>query len=86
MGVAYLRPIDMADQFRIYTLHVSTCGHGNAVRLGLLRGAENFWQGLSKGNNTSAFACFGGPLRFETYRTGLQSARCDAASGFKTNC
>ena len=43
VGVAYLRPIDMADQFRIYALDVSTCGHGNAVQLDLLRGAKNFW-------------------------------------------
>ncbi len=43
VGVAYVRSIDMADQFCIYTLDVSTCGHGNAVQLGLLRGAENFW-------------------------------------------
>jgi hypothetical protein len=43
VGVAYLRSIDMANQFCIYTLDVSTCGHGNAVQLGLLRGAKNFW-------------------------------------------
>ena len=43
VGVAYVRSIDMADQFCIYTLDVSTCGHGNAVQLGLLRGAKNFW-------------------------------------------
>ena len=43
VGVAYRRSIDMADQFCIYTLHVSTYGHGNAVELGLLRGAKNFW-------------------------------------------
>ena len=43
VGVAYLRSMDMADKFCIYTLDVSTCGHGNAVQLGLLRGAKNFW-------------------------------------------
>ena len=43
VGVAYLCSIDMADQFCIYTLDLSTCGHGNAVQLGLLRGAKNYW-------------------------------------------
>jgi hypothetical protein len=43
VGVAYLRSIDMTYKFCIYTLDVSTCGHGNAVQLGLLRGAKNFW-------------------------------------------
>ena len=42
VGVAYVRSIDMADQFCIYTLDVSTCGHGNAVQLGLLRGVKKF--------------------------------------------
>ena len=43
VGVAYLRSIDMTYKFCIYTLDVSICGHGNAVQLGLLRGAKNFW-------------------------------------------
>ena len=43
VGVVYLSSIDTTDQCRIYTLDVSTCGHGNAVQLGLLRGAKNFW-------------------------------------------
>lgn len=43
VGVVYLSSIDTTDQFRIYTLDVSTCGRGNAVQLGLLRGAKNFW-------------------------------------------